>query len=153
MIDENSVYLSKTSTSTSRFRQEIGVEDIVGIVRHRKLIFYSCLAFFVCLSLVYSFILPIRYESVGRLTVDVSSLGTLGPQAQAFAQATGVDPATALQTQVNILETDAMAWDVITRLRLDRSPEAAKRRYLIGPIECMSPMDLPVDRISAECKR
>jgi capsular exopolysaccharide synthesis family protein len=150
MIEGQSVLSEKVYTS--RLRHEIAIEDIWGIIRRRKVVFYLSAAFFICLSLIYSLISPIRYEGVGRLTVEFGS-STIGSQAEALAEATGVDATTKLETQVNVLETDAMAWDVITRLRLDQAPEAAVRRFLIGPFECMSPANLPVSAISPECRR
>ena len=150
MNGEQSVLPDKVYTS--HFRHEIAIEDIWGIIRRRKIVFYISLAFFICLSLLYSIISPVRYEGVGRLTVEFGS-STLGSQAEALAQATGVDAATKLETQVNVLETDAMAWDVITRLRLDQSPEAAVRHFLIGPVACMTRANLPVSAVSPECRR
>jgi hypothetical protein len=96
MIDHHPVFLDKATDS--RFRQETGVEDILGIARRGNALFYSILAFFVLLSRLQSFISPVRCESVGRLTVDVGYPSTLGSQAELLAKASGVDEATARQT-------------------------------------------------------
>ena len=138
---------------TSRFHREIGIDEIWNVVRTRNAVFFSTLAFFTLLSVIYSMIVPIRYEGVGRLTVDFGSSGGLGSEGSPLSEATGVDHATKLETQVNVLETDAMAWDVITRLRLDQASQAAVRRFLIGPVVCLSPMNRPVSSISPECRR
>jgi uncharacterized protein involved in exopolysaccharide biosynthesis len=87
------------------------------------------------------------------LTVDFGSQDVLGNEAAVLQQAAGIDAATKLQTQVSVLETDAMAWDVITRLRLDQSPEAAARQFLIGPALCLSPANLPIEGIGPECRQ
>lgn len=154
-MNENEVLppFGTEKSDASRFRNEIRIDEIWSIIRHRNIVFLSCLAFFICLSLISSWILPVRYEGVGRLTVDFGSFGELGSEGAALAQATGVDQTTKLETQVNVLETDAMAWDVITRLRLDQAPEAAVRRFVLGPVECMSPATLPVSAITPECRR
>src|SRR5262249_16632036 len=94
---------------------------------------------------------PSRYEAVARLSVDFDSAG--GSELDALARAGGVDAETKLQTQVNILQTDALAWDVIQRLRLDQRPETAPRRFVIGSAECMSGPSQSVDGISPECRK
>jgi capsular exopolysaccharide synthesis family protein len=138
---------------SSRFRREITFQEIWQTIRHRKLIFLGSLLVGVCLALAYSLALPIRYEGVTKLTVDFGVNESFGAEASALAQATGVDPSTKLQTQVNVLETDSIAWDVITRLRLDQAPAAAIRRFLIGPFRCLSSPETSVDSIDPKCRQ
>jgi capsular exopolysaccharide synthesis family protein len=137
---------------TSHSRNEIAISEIWHVIRRRHMPFLCCLMAVVLLSLVYSLILPVRYEGVGRLTVDFSSSNALGAS-EGIAEATGVDANTKLQTQVNVLETDTIAWDVITRLRLDQSPDAAPHRHILGKAECLSPANLPASGIGPECRR
>jgi capsular exopolysaccharide synthesis family protein len=132
-------------------RNEITISELWQTVVRRKVVFLSCFAAAVLLSLLYSLLVPARYEGVGRLTVDFDSSDSLG--AEALARVTSVDAATKLQTQVNVLETDALAWDVITRLRLDQRPETAIRKFLFGPVDCQSSPTQAVSQISPECRR
>jgi capsular exopolysaccharide synthesis family protein len=76
-----------------------------------------------------------------------------GSELDALARAGGVDSETKLQTQVNILQTDALAWDVIERLRLDQRSETVPRKFIIGPPVCMSRPDQSLEGVSPECKK
>ena len=131
-------------------RSEITIPELWQVVSRRKAIFISCIAAGLILSLVYSLVVPARYEAVGRLTVDFDSSRSIG--SDVLAQATGIDASTKLQTQVNVLETDALAWDVISRLRLDQRPEAAVRKLVVGPPECLTPIGQPVSSVGLECR-
>ena len=57
-----------------------------------------------------------------------------------------------LQTQVKVLQTDSLAWEVIKRLRLDQQPEMAHRKFVIGPMQCLSRPDQSIDSVSPTCK-
>src|SRR5208282_222019 len=94
-------------------------------------------------------ILPKRYEAVTRLKVDRESSDSFGLEALSL---TG-DSETKLQTEVAVLWTDSLAWEVISRLRLDQRSEMAPRRNIVGPPECLSSPGQPVESISPECRR
>src|SRR5262249_49593634 len=74
-------------------------------------------------------------------------------QVDGLAKAAGVDAETKLQTQVNILQTDALAWEVIKHLRLDQRPETARKRFVVGPAECLSGSNQSIDTVTPECRR
>ena len=135
----------------SREQNDVTLREVWQILLKRKITFFACLVVAVLVALIVSLILPSRYEAVGRLTVDFDSTG--GSELDALARATGVDAETKLQTQVNILQTDALAWDVIRHLRLDQRPETAHRKFIIGPAECMTAPNQSFDNISPECKK
>src|SRR5215475_46863 len=132
-------------------KEEVTLRELKQTLLKRKATFLRCLGAATLVAIVVSLVLPSRYEGVARLSVDFDSGG--GSELDALARATGVDAETKLQTQVNILQTDALAWDVIERLRLDQRPEATPRRFLIGPPECMSGPDQSADSVSPECRK
>src|SRR5215813_867123 len=134
-----------------REHEEVTLRELWQILLKRRVTFLRCLGVAIVVALIVSLILPSRYEGVARLSVDFDSSG--GSELDALARASGVDAETKLQTQVNILQTDALAWDVIERLRLDQRAETVPRRWVVGPPECMSGPGQPVNSISPECKQ
>jgi capsular exopolysaccharide synthesis family protein len=130
-------------------QKEITIHEIWLTLRKRMGTFLICIGLAAVVAVVLSMIMPKRYEGVARLKVDRESsdsfgLGTLGVVG---------DAETKLLTEVNVLWTDSLAWEVITRLRLDQRPELAPRRFIIGGPRCISAPGQPVDSISPECRR
>jgi len=147
------VYLcSDDSLVPHHSQNEVTIHELWQILRRRRLDFFFCFAAATLAALFLSLILPTRYEAVTQLTVDRESSDSF--QVDALVQATGAfDAETKLQTQVNVLRTDSLAWEVIKRLRLDQRPETAHRRFIVGPYECMSGPNQSVDSITPECRR
>src|SRR5208283_1856966 len=58
-----------------------------------------------------------------------------------------------LETEVNVLITDSLAWDVIKRLRLDQRPEMGRRLFAIGHTGCVSSPGQSADDLSPQCRR
>jgi len=134
-----------------REHDEVTLRELWQILLKRRATFLACLGMATLIALIVSLTLPSRYEAVTRLSVDFDSGGA--SELDALAKAGGVDAETKLQTQVNILQTDALAWDVIQQLRLDQRPESAPRKFVIGPPECMSNPSQSVESISPECRK
>lgn len=132
-------------------RTDIAVHDVWRILVARHRTFFACFALFTVGAIVISLALPKRYEAVARLSLDFESSDALN--LETFARtATGVDSDTKLQTQVKVLQTDSLAWEVIKQLRLDQRREAAHRRFVVGPPVCVSKADETPDSIGPECR-
>jgi capsular exopolysaccharide synthesis family protein len=144
-------YLAR-SVREPRERDEVTLRELWQILLKRRAIFLGCLVLAILVALALSLVLPSRYEGVARLSMDFESGGGAS-ELDALARASGVDAETKLQTQVKVLQTDALAWDVIERLRLDQRPETAPRKYGIGPVTCMSDPSQTADSIGPECRR
>jgi len=134
-----------------RQHDEISLRELWQILLKRRGIFLGCLVAATLLALTVSFIHPRRYEGVVRLSMDFDAGG--GSELDALAKAGGVDSETKLQTQVSILQTDALAWDVIEHLRLDQRPETVPRNFIVGPPVCVSGPNQSPDSVSPECKQ
>jgi len=105
----------------------------------------------VLIALVISVLQPTRYEATGQLTVSFEQGPTSG--LAAVAEAAGVADPTKLQTQVSILQTDSIAWDVIKRLRLDQQAAALPYRFGFGVKQCQTPAGLSIDAVDRVCQR
>jgi len=89
------------------------------IVKHRKLII-TCLLVVLTAALIYLFTAVPVYRATTQILIERANPGILSTQ-EIFA----IDPAGQdfYQTQYKILESRAIARDVIVRLNLDRHPE------------------------------
>jgi len=137
-------------TITPRIQGEISLPELWRLLVKRKSTFFLCFAAATGLAIIVSLILPTMYEGVGRLTLDFDS----NALQDAFLNAAGADAGDnpKLLTQVKVLETDSLAWEVIRRLRLDQRPEAAPRLFGIGPIRCLSTQSQSAESIGLECR-
>ncbi|MGB8260296.1 MAG: GNVR domain-containing protein [Terracidiphilus sp.] len=131
-------------------RNEITVSELIEIVARRRLPLLACVALGALGAIVFSLLLPRRYEAVSRLTVDFRP--TESASVEALAQVAGVADPTTLQTQVSILQTDSMAWEVIRRLRLDQRAEALPRRFETGAPFCQTPVGQLLESATTECR-
>jgi succinoglycan biosynthesis transport protein ExoP len=101
-------------------RSDISLVEIWTIIRKRKWVIAGCLGVSLTLAAVYCIKSPRRYEATARVVVNpdtVNPLGMAGDEANRVA-----DPALMQETQVRIMQSDTVAWDVIRQLRLDKNP-------------------------------
>ena len=143
-------HFSPVAMLSAHAQKEITVHDILQTLRRRRTVFITCVGLATVTALVISLILPRRYEGVARLKVDRESSDSFGLGTMAGVVG---DNETKLQTEVNVLWTDALAWDVIKRLRLDQRPEMAHRRFALGPPVCLSSGGQSAESISPECRK
>jgi capsular exopolysaccharide synthesis family protein len=102
------------------------------------------------LAVIASLLLPTRYQGVAKLTLDFESNALQDSLANVSA---GIDANDIrLQTQIKVMESDALDWEVIRRLRLDQRPEAAHHLLEIGPAICVSAPNQSFDSITPECR-
>jgi succinoglycan biosynthesis transport protein ExoP len=139
----------KTKAGTGS-KNEITISELWEIVARRRVPVLVCMAVGLVVALVFSLLTPSKYEAVSRLSINYH--GSSSPGAEMLAQAAGVVDPTTLETQVSILETDSLAWEVIKKLRLDQKPEALPRFYGIGPVFCQSAAADSIDSVGTECR-
>ena len=119
---------SVKNTVVPRPRGEITVPEFWQLVLKRRGTFFFCFVLAIVASLAVSLILPTRYEGVCRLTDDFDS----NALQDVVAKVSGTDDDTKLQTQVEVLGTSSLAWEVIKRLRLDQRMETAHRKFRVA---------------------
>ena len=138
------------SATAIRSKDEITLSELRQILGRRRAPLFVCIALGILGAIVVSVCLPTRYEAVARLTVDMEP--SRGAGVEALAEAAGVADATILQTQVSILQTDSLAWELIRTLRLDQRQETVPRSFLGSPV-CRSAADQSIDKVSTECRQ
>ncbi len=131
-------------------KSEITLQDLWQLLQKRRTTFLLCVAAALLIAVIVSIAMPTRYEATGQLTLDFESNALQDALASVTTGSDGED--IKLQTQVKVLQTDSLAWEVIKRLRLDQQPEMAHRKYLVGPVQCLSRPDQSIDSVSPTCK-
>lgn len=121
-------------------RSEISLAEIWAVIRKRQLVVMCCLGITLSLAVVYCIAAPRRYEATARVVINPDNSNPLGiamGEVNPFA-----DPSLMQETQVRVMQSDAVAWDVIRQLQLDRNPEfaATKKGEQPEPFEAISPI-------------
>jgi polysaccharide biosynthesis transport protein len=113
------------SGSTPHLRTEPTLLDYWGtIVRHRAIILTTVLAGLILAALI-SFRLTKLYSATGRITINRENADVLGFKDTGANTLEDYDYNVALDTQVQVLQSDTLATDVIRKLRLDINPKFA----------------------------
>jgi len=99
--------------------KEFDLGEVWRVLRKWKKITIACVVLLTGLAVAASFLLPRKYEASARIDIDLTSVS---PMEELGSQVTSntEDPETRLASQVEILTTDTVAWDVIRLLRLDQ---------------------------------
>jgi polysaccharide biosynthesis transport protein len=115
---------------------EIGLSDLLRILRRRRQIIVASLLFLFGLGVFYCVVKTRRYEAVADLAInpegsDALDMGDI--TASLGGGGLGFDEK--LETQVHVLKAGSLAWTVISELRLDRQPTFAGHRNFLffGP--------------------
>ena len=94
------------------------------VLRHRWIILTTVLAGVVLAALI-SFRMTRQYSATGRITINRENADVLGFKDSAANTLEDYDYNVALDTQVQVLQSDTLATDVIRKLRLDANPKFA----------------------------
>ncbi len=119
---------------------DISLLEVGAVIRKRKWVVAGCLGLCLALAAAYCIKSPRRYEATARVVVNPDSGNPLGIAGEEMNR--GVDPALMQETQVRIMQSDTVAWDVIRQLRLDNDPDflAAKSGEHTELLEKISPV-------------
>jgi succinoglycan biosynthesis transport protein ExoP len=105
---------------------DISLMEIWRVIRGRKAAVLSCLAVAIAFGVIYCILAPRRYEATTRVVINGENSNPLGI-AMADMPIPMQDISLVQETQVRVLQSDTVAWDVIQQLRLDRRREFAQK--------------------------
>lgn len=133
-------------------RYEIDFAETWRILKRRKYITFAVVILTLGVVIALALLMPSRYEAVARIDVDLTtSMPTLDEAATAPVEGTSQDPSTRLTSQVEILRTDAIAWDTISKLRLDQKASfTAGFLSIFTKATGVSPANTDIDRITPQ---
>ena len=103
----------------------ITLHEIWRVLRKRRLLVLGCLIGTVGLAGALSAVLPSRYEAVARVLVNPQDSNALGLSPMDALAGNGLSNDIVQQTQVRVLQSNPVAWDVIKQLRLDQRKDFA----------------------------
>ena len=111
--------------NTPHLHQENPLLDYWGtVLRHRAVILITVLVGVVLATLI-SFRMTPQYTAAGRITINRENADVLGFKDSASNSLEDFDYNVALDTQVQVLQSDTLATDVIKSLKLDSNPKFA----------------------------
>jgi succinoglycan biosynthesis transport protein ExoP len=125
--------LRSNSNLSDRYPQWVGdvpeemfVASLWRIIQHRKRTIAAFIFFVVLIVLTASFFMKPQYEAVGQVVFHRDSdTGVLGFKGVDTSLVEDPEDRAAIDTQIGILETDALAMQVINDLHLDKNPKFA----------------------------
>lgn len=109
----------RASTANSSADQ-LSIVDLWRVLEKRKWMVLGILAAVVLLVTAYSLTLPRRYDARSLLLLDLEGSEDLG--LDQLVMPIGIDLDTKLQTQIRIVQSDAIANTVIEQLNLQNNP-------------------------------
>jgi succinoglycan biosynthesis transport protein ExoP len=142
-VDSNSSLAVKTKLDLDQVRFiEIGGGDpgnggpqdqlsLLGfwrVVRKRKWVIVACLALTVTAVTIVSLLMPRKYDAVARINLDFENANSLG--LDQIGLSTGSDATTKMETQIRIIGSETLAWNVVRQLRLDQKEQFAGSKLL-----------------------
>ncbi|HYD16515.1 MAG TPA: polysaccharide biosynthesis tyrosine autokinase [Candidatus Nanoarchaeia archaeon] len=107
-------------------REDLSFLEFVRVIRRRKTIVLATLLITLAAVALVSALMPRRYEAVARLALNFENSNALGLEEYGLLSG-GLDSSAKIETQVRILQSDKMTWEVIRQLRLDQKDEFAGR--------------------------
>ncbi|MFB3917505.1 MAG: GumC family protein [Terriglobales bacterium] len=129
---------------TDRLDDDVTLHEIWRVLRKRKWAILGCVVVMVVAAGIISLLLPRRYEAVARVLVNPRDSNALGLDPMDALADSSLGNDIVQQTQVKVLQSDPLAWDVIRQLRLDQRQDFAGKFTTTG--------GEPIDKISGPRK-
>jgi succinoglycan biosynthesis transport protein ExoP len=103
----------------------ITLHEVWRVLRKRRLIVLGCMVGMLLIAGAVSAILPRRYEAIARVLVNPQDSNALGLSPMDALSGNGLSNDIVQQTQVRVLQSNPVTWDVIKLLRLDQRDDFA----------------------------
>lgn len=123
---------------TPERQDDITLQELWRVLRKRKLLVLGCLVGMTVAAGLISAFLPRRYEAVARVLINPQDTNALGLDPLAALAGTSLSNDIAQQTQVRVLQSDPLAWNVVKQLRLDQRQDFAGRLATRDSVDSVS---------------
>lgn len=101
-------------------RDVISLSQLWRIVVRRRTLAIAIVLVFVVMGALYCLVAHRKYDAVGTVALNMDNANVLGLDMAGMGGSSGLDQPLKLETQVNVLASDQLAWKVIAQLKLDR---------------------------------
>ena len=130
---------------------EVSISDLIRVFRRRKLIIIGPIVIGLLLGIAYCVMKTPKYEATADLAVNPEGSNSLDlGDITASLGGGGLGFDEKLGTQVHILQSETLAWSVITDLRLDKQPTfAGHRKYVIFGSSVVPDRPAEIEQLSA----
>jgi len=125
MAETTLVLGGELPNGSSGLREEgLDLHSLLDVFRKRRLVVMWAVAIGLALAVAICIFMTPRYDATDTLNINPEGGASidLGNLSDLMTGAGGLDWDAIVQTQVLIISSDPLAWDVIKTLRLDRSP-------------------------------
>lgn len=135
-------------TTVAAREEDVSLVEVLQALRRRKATLAICIVSSLLLAMGISLLISKKYDAKARLFLDLDDSDALG--LEQIQPLTGLDATTRLQTQVRILESDTLAWDVIRKTGLYNNPAFAGREFPEGSL--LSNMSSDINQASPQLR-
>jgi capsular exopolysaccharide synthesis family protein len=131
---------------------EISLSHLIRVFQRRKWTIIASAIVVILLGALYCIVKTSRYEAVADLAINPEGSNSLDMgDITASLGGGGLGFDEKLETQVHILKSKSLAWNVISELRLDKEPTfAGEHKSIFGRQACSYPDQ--IERMSPECR-
>lgn len=137
-----------------RIHDEISLVDLIRVIQRRIRIILTSVAIVLLFGVLYCILKTPQYEANADLAINPEGSNSLDMgDITASLGGGGLGFDEKLETQVRILKSESLAWNVISALRLDkRSSFAGGRKHIVfGPRNCANIPD-QIEKTSPACR-
>lgn len=144
---------SATRSGSDNVDSGLDLHKVLESFQKRKLFLFSSIGIGLVLAILICVFMTPRYDAVAELNIHPESSGALdlGDIADIASGAGGLDWDSKVQTEVLIISSRPLAWDVISQLRLDQNHTFMQPGLLDSISNCklrITPAGKPVESIS-----
>lgn len=118
----NDVGLTSTSNTAQLEADDISLAELWRVVLQRRWIIVACALGCLALAAAYCVVVKPRYRATARIAIDPDKMDSLNLEDLGISMPGGADAQTKLETEVQILQSDSLALEVIGKLKLQDSP-------------------------------
>lgn len=122
---ESIAHLPALASSAISNSEHVTIADIVRLLRRQRVTVLAFFAITVLVVGIVSLLTPKKYDAVTRVSLSFDNSNSLNLDQ---ILPVGFDPATKIQTQMRILQSETLAWEVIRDLKLYENPAFMKKR-------------------------
>jgi capsular exopolysaccharide synthesis family protein len=108
--------------------KDLSLIEFKHVLSKHRFVVLGWLLASVTLAIVFSILMPRKYEAVAELELEPQNSNALGVTGLDLLNGNDLDEEARQETQVHVLKTDTVAWNTIKALRLDTLPELAGKK-------------------------
>src|SRR6266566_1320158 len=131
------------------FDEPFSLAEVTGVLRRRKWLILGWITLSLLLALAASLVMTPKYQSVSIIEINKENSDPLGlgnTTTEPSEGANAMDHAVSMETQVNAMQSDTLALQVIDQLNLDARPEFLWKPSPLSSEQVRGEVYLPLEK-------